>query len=113
MNTQIRLGTTRFYDSQKFARGFQKSGDFTVKESDLLTVYGATLSQLERGELQPESDAESQFLAVLRGEQAAQTELEKVWLKYVGLARNKRRFHAVTSYRRNHDGDTRQLAEQT
>ncbi|MBD1388962.1 DUF413 domain-containing protein [Neiella sp. HB171785] len=103
MNTQIRQGATRFYDNQKFARGFQKSGDFTLKESDLLTRYGTTLAQLENGQLQPENAEEQQFVSVIHDGATAQSDIEKVWLKYLRLTKTPRRFHAVTSYRRNTD----------
>jgi len=87
--TAFRLGKKRFYDTKKFPRGFAKSGDFTLSEEDILTLYGETLSGLEAGTLQPENAEEQQFLKVLENPELAASKIEKAWLKYVRLARGR------------------------
>jgi len=72
-----------FYDMKKFPRGFNKYGEFTKDEAALLHSYGRELQALEKGEKKPENKAQKQFVAVCRGERAAETFLEKTWTKYL------------------------------
>ncbi|WP_026970772.1 DUF413 domain-containing protein [Aliagarivorans marinus] len=97
--SEFRYGRKRFYDDIKFPRGFSKSGDFTLAESELLSLYGDTMLALELGTLLPESSAERHFIKVLRNPLKAKTALERVWLKYLRLARGRRSFHTLNSKR--------------
>ena len=91
----IRPGKKRFFDNKKFPRGFAKSGDFTLTEEDLLSTYGETLLGLETGTLQPESEGETHFMSILAEPDSAANKLEKAWLKYVRIARGRKRFHTL------------------
>jgi uncharacterized protein YifE (UPF0438 family) len=93
--TQVRQGKKRFYDNKKFSRGFAKSGDFTLAEENMLVTYGDTLLALESGQLTPENDDEKRFVEILTHHLEPQSKLEKVWLKYVNLARGRKRFHTL------------------
>ncbi|WNJ97972.1 DUF413 domain-containing protein [Vibrio ruber] len=93
--TEFRYGKKRFYDNKKFPRGFAKSGDFTLAEEELLIQFGETMSQLESGVLEPVNTDERRFLLVLEQPEKATTKLERVWLKYVRLARGRKRFHTL------------------
>ncbi|GAB7203018.1 hypothetical protein DZS_47150 [Dickeya ananatis] len=42
------------------------------------------------------TEEETQFVAVCRGERAAQTELEKIWAKYISRIRRPKRFHTLS-----------------
>lgn len=97
MATQIRQGNKRFYDELRFKRGFQKSGDFTIAEADILTLYGRTLDGLEKEELTPQNEDERRFVQVAHHQLQPESLLEKVWCKYVRLARGRVAFHALTS----------------
>lgn len=70
--TVFRQGKKRFFDTKKFPRGFAKSGDFTLGEEDILTLYGDTMVGLETGLLQPENAEEQHFLEVLDNPDLAQ-----------------------------------------
>ncbi|MEZ8826338.1 DUF413 domain-containing protein [Vibrio sp. 10N.261.55.A7] len=94
---EFRFGKKRFYDNSKFPRGFAKSGDFTLAEEELLTLYGDTMKALESGEITPENAEEKQFVKALKSPQKAKSKLEKVWLKYIQLTRGKKRFHSLSS----------------
>mgnify|MGYP000497870781 FL=1 len=94
---EFRFGKKRFYDNSKFPRGFAKSGDFTLAEKELLTLYGDTMKALESKELSPENSEEKQFIKALKSPQKAKSKLEKVWLKYIQLTRGKKRFHSLSS----------------
>ena len=47
-----------FYDDAHFPRGFSKSGNFTIIESELLTQVGKRLFMLEQGFSNPENAVE-------------------------------------------------------
>ncbi len=93
--TEFRHGKKRFYDNVKFPRGFAKSGDFTLAEEELLTLYGDTMQGLETGDLQPENAEEKHFTKVLENPGKAKSKLERTWLKYIQLARGRKRFHTL------------------
>ena len=71
-----------FYDNTNFPRGFNKSGEFTLNESDLLTRYGKHLRLLETQDVGKQSTAQKRFIKVCRGEVEAESTLEKAWMKY-------------------------------
>ena len=81
--SNIRKGSHAYYDDKHFPMGFNRSGDFTIGEAKLLTEYGSTLKQLSDGKLSAESSEEDHFLDVVSGSTEAQTEIEKLWLKYI------------------------------
>ncbi|GGA69685.1 hypothetical protein GCM10011369_09180 [Neiella marina] len=89
------MGHKAYYDFVKFPRGFNKTGDFTLKEADLLTLFGHTLVSLEQKQLEPMGSEELHFVEVISGLTEPQTLLEKVWLKYIKLARCHRAFHGL------------------
>ncbi|WP_087026606.1 DUF413 domain-containing protein [Thaumasiovibrio subtropicus] len=92
---QFRMGNRRFYDDKAFPRGFAKSGNFTRQEEELLVAYGGTMSDLESGRIAPENDDEYHFLFVLHDPSKAKSKLEKVWLKYVKLARERKPYYTL------------------
>lgn len=94
-DTEFRNGKKRFYDNVKFPRGFAKSGDFTLAEEELLIQYGDTMQGLETGILTPENSEEKHFVKVLENPGKAKTKLERTWLKYIQLARGRKRFHTL------------------
>ncbi|WP_158966169.1 DUF413 domain-containing protein [Paraglaciecola sp. L3A3] len=93
----IRLGDKIYSDPVNFTRGFKKSGDFSIAESDILSAYGHSLLGLEMGELSPETDEEKRFVQVMMGKEQAETKVEKTWSKYVRLSRTKRNFFTLYS----------------
>lgn len=72
-----------YYDTKKFPRGFNKYGEFTKEEAQILHSYGRQLLALEKGEKKPSHKNEKQFLAVCRGERSPETPIEKAWIKYM------------------------------
>jgi len=86
----------KFFDSGMYPRGFHRSGDFSIRESDLLTHHGKLCSALESGLVSNPNEEDLQFIAVCQGEREAETPLEKAWIKY--KTRSKRHFvHLVES----------------
>jgi len=72
-----------FNDYKNYPYGFSRSGDFSIRESKLLQARGSLLKALWEGRLSPESESERQFVAMLKGERPADSEEEKLWLKYL------------------------------
>ena len=97
MNTEFRFGKKRFYDDQRFKRGFNKSGEFTLLESELLSLYGDTMQALNSGEIMPENAEEQHFLLVCSQQLEPESKLEKVWMKYKRLTQSRRAFHTLNS----------------
>ncbi len=95
--TDIRVPQKQFIDRQHFPYGFRKSGDFSINEADILSGYGKTLAALESGEITPENAEEQRFIAVLKGQTPASSSIEKTWLKYIKLARNRKQFYTLHS----------------
>ena len=109
-DTEFRHGQKRFYDNTKFPRGFAKSGDFTLAEEEILSLYGDTMLGLENGDLSPENAEEKHFVKVIENPGKAKTKLERVWLKYVQLARGRKRFHTLNG-RSKPDGNVEDYAD--
>lgn len=88
--------TRRFFDDKNYPRGFSRHGDYTIRESQHLEQFGQACLALEVGERQPATPEEEQFVAVVKGERAAETALEKVWLKYRNLTSKTKRIYTLS-----------------
>ena len=98
MNTfNVRPGSKTYLDPLNFKYGFRKSGDFSITESEILSIYGHSLLALEMGEMTPETDAEAHFVQMVTGKLEADSKLEKTWNKYIRLSRTKRNFFTLYS----------------
>jgi|GEM_PF-1551944 len=85
------LSYRRFYDDKNFPKFFHRSGDFSIKEADVLTVTGYVMTQLKNGELQPQSPEHKHFLEVINGKKAAESIEEKIYVKYLQLIQEKQK----------------------
>lgn len=93
----FRFGQKRFFDDKNFPRGFSKSGEFTLSEAEILSLYGDTMLAFEAGQLEPETAEEKHFIKVLKHPNKANTKLEHVWVKYTKLTREPKQFHTLNS----------------
>lgn len=91
--------TSAFYDDSNFPRGFRKSGNFTIRESELLCTIGKRLQLLAAGKVLPETEVEKNFITVCTGVKAPESHAEKLWVKYTGLTK-KRSFHTLNGGRK-------------
>jgi len=93
-----------FYDDAHFPKGFNKSGNFTIAESELLTQLGKRLFMLEQGFSKPENAVEEQFVQFcktqLEGELEGQNKVELLWAKYKKLTKFKS-FHSLNGHTSN------------
>ncbi len=87
--------TRRFFDNKNYPRGFSRQGDYTIRESQLLEQFGQACLALEKGEREPVTKEEKQFVAVVKGEILATTPLEKVWVKYRTKISSKKRLYML------------------
>jgi uncharacterized protein YifE (UPF0438 family) len=74
-----------YYDDTYFPKGFSKSGDFNITESELLTRVGKRLLMLEQEVCLPENQTESQFVKMCKEQSEGQTKIELLWQKYKRL----------------------------
>lgn len=85
-----------FYDDVHFPRGFNKSGDFTLSDSEILTNVGKRLRMLEQEVCLPENPIEKQFVQMCRDQSEGQTKIELLWQKYRRLTVY-RPFHCLSA----------------
>lgn len=90
------LSKQRFFDSKNYPRGFSRHGDFTIKEAQLLEKHGHAFSELDADKRKPVTEEEKAFVAVCKGSEAACTENEKIWIKYMGCINKHKRFHTLS-----------------
>lgn len=84
-----------FYDTVNYPHGFSRSGEYTIRESKVLEEFGTRLQLLTDGVKQPETDAEQQFVKVVKGELEPETFIEKTWLKYTRLIQEVKRVYIL------------------
>ena len=83
MSGEIRATFNKvFKDFKNYPYGFSRSGDFSIKESQLLEKNGRWMAALADATISPESEQEQRLVAVIRGELTPSTDVEKVWMKY-------------------------------
>ena len=71
-----------FYDDINFPRGFNKSGDFTIVEAEILTCVGRRLQMLEQKVCAPVNEIEKQFVQMCKEQCEGRTKVELIWQKY-------------------------------
>ena len=100
------LTNRRFYDDKNYPRGINRSGDYSISEVQILEKHGVALLEIANGKREAVTDEEKQFKAVCDGERAAQTKIEKTWLKYQNKVLSPKQFHTLFGSRKvNDDGD--------
>ncbi|TKB48103.1 DUF413 domain-containing protein [Ferrimonas sediminicola] len=82
----------RFFDDKHFPRGFARSGHFTMRESDLLEIYGRRLKALAEGTQSPTTPQEEQFVSMAHGERPAESAVEHAWTKYIAKSQRRKLF---------------------
>ncbi|GLQ31740.1 DUF413 domain-containing protein [Litoribrevibacter albus] len=76
------LSGRTFYDVQHFPNGFSREGVFSIRESELLSDCGHTISQLNSGSVEPQNPDQEKMLEFLQGKRDPETDLERIWSKY-------------------------------
>ncbi len=83
----------KFFDTKHFARGFSRSGEFTIKEAQILENYGRTMQGLFEGIIQPQDDDEILFISAFKeGEDIVGNSYSNCWKKYLNKTQRKRSY---------------------
>lgn len=79
-----------FNDFHNFARGIRRSGEFSIRESNILEKYGWAMMDLHKGLREPKDEVEKQFLEQLHGNDIITDENAKVFAKYLKVIQPRR-----------------------
>ncbi|WP_086980908.1 DUF413 domain-containing protein [Vibrio aphrogenes] len=83
----------KFFDNKHFARGFSRSGEFTINEAQVLENYGKTMQGLFEGHLSPETEEEHNFIAAFQeGGEGVVSKYAQCWKKYLSKTQRKRTY---------------------
>ena len=100
--------TRRYFDDKNYPRGFARHGDYTIREAQVLEQYGQACLALETGERTAE---EKRFVAVMKGDEIAESIIEKAWLKYRSLTTKSKRIYTLSGNAGSDAGDDFSAAE--
>lgn len=103
--------TRRYFDDKNYPRGFARHGDYTIRESQTLEQFGQACLALETGERSPVTAEEERFVAVMKGDEIAESIVEKSWLKYRALTSKTKRIYTLSGNAGNDAGDDFSAAE--
>lgn len=96
----------KFYDDSNFPYGFDRSGEFTVKQAQLLTERGCAYHDLANGSRTPSTDEEKKFVEFTQGVRMAETDDERTWSRYITVLSKSQKYYGVglnTEYRQSND----------
>lgn len=85
-----------FNDFQHFARGIRRSGDFTIKESEILEKCGSAMMDLYNGVREPTDEAEKVFVEQIKSEEVITDQKTKIFKKYLNVIKP-RHLHRLCS----------------
>lgn len=92
MRFQAFRSRSKYYDTNYYPHGFSRSGEFTRAEAELLENCGAVIRDLAEARRAPDCAEHHAMLAVVNGECAPQSALEKLWCKYKNSVRERKSF---------------------
>ena len=72
-----------FADRANYPYGIERSGDFSLKECQILNRCGSLYQALLNGEVKDPNDDDVRLMAIMAKQIEPQTPEEKVWLKYL------------------------------
>lgn len=87
----------KFFDDRNFPHGFQRSGDFTRAQAQLLESKGVAMKALHEGTRQPRTPEEEHFVATCMGQAKPSTDTEKTWALYLTSLRRKQIYFTASS----------------
>ncbi|OEF23227.1 DUF413 domain-containing protein [Vibrio rumoiensis] len=83
----------KFFDNKHFARGFSRSGEFTINEANILENFGRTMQGLYEGNLTPEDSDEHEFISAFQEERnSVNNHYANCWKKYLNKTQRKRSY---------------------
>ncbi|MFB9887823.1 DUF413 domain-containing protein [Balneatrix alpica] len=72
-----------YFDDENYPYGLAGSGDFSIKETKLITQYGTLFRALMDGLLPPVDPDDHQLMSVVKGEAPADNDMHRAWVKYL------------------------------
>ena len=72
-----------FNEFTDFARGIRRSGDFTIKESNLLEECGTAMMELYKGTRKPKTEEEKVFVEQITSDEVITDKNAKIFKKYL------------------------------
>lgn len=97
MNQPSFASDKKFFDTRNYPQGFQRSGDFTRIQAQLLEMKGAAFKALHEGTRAPATPEEEHFVLVCQGKETASTDTEKVWAQYLNALKRKQIYFTASS----------------
>ncbi|MFV0574735.1 MAG: DUF413 domain-containing protein [Vibrio sp.] len=92
----------KFFDNKHFARGFSRSGEFTINEAQVLENYGKTMQALFDGQITPEDEDEQNFIAAFQeGGEGISSKYAQCWKKYLSKTQRKRTYTLCSTVKSN------------
>ncbi len=85
-----------FNDFTHFARGIRRSGDFTIREAELLEKCGSAMMDLYNGVREPQDEAEKIFLEQIKSDEVITDPKTKIFKKYLNVIKP-RHLHRLCS----------------
>jgi uncharacterized protein YifE (UPF0438 family) len=85
-----------FNDFQHFARGIRRSGDFTIRESEILEKCGSAMMDLYNGVREPADEAEKVFVEQIKSDEVITDQKTKIFKKYLTVIKP-RHLHRLCS----------------
>ncbi len=85
-----------FNDFQHFARGIRRSGEFSIRESNILEQYGSAMMELHTGVRQPADETERMFVEQMNSNDVVTDPYAKIFKKYLQVIQP-RRLHRLCS----------------
>lgn len=82
----------KYFDNKHFPRGFSRSGEFTIKEAQILEAYGRTMQGLMEQTISPEDEEEKLFLQALANEDDKSSVYANCWRKYMKKTQPRRSY---------------------
>lgn len=86
----------QFNDFQHFARGIRRSGEFSIRESNILEKCGTAMMELHLGTRKPADETETVFLQQLHKAEVITDPNAKIFKKYLQVIQP-RRLHRLCS----------------
>lgn len=87
----------KFFDARNYPQGFQRSGDFTRVQAQLLESKGNILKALSEGTVQPQTPEEERFVATCLKTELPVSDIEKTWAQYLASLRRKQIYFTASS----------------
>lgn len=95
----------KFFDDANFPRGFQRSGDFTRQQADILENMGDALKALHEGSRAPVTDEEVRFTEFCQQKLEPMNAVERAWQSYCKALSRKQIYFSASYFESDNDND--------